>query len=152
MKGKENNRITHEQLVFMFMAFDMQLRALKNAQDKDMTLLLNHEEKQLYNLVIKKSDELRMVVERRFPREVLSFIDEEGSYLFLDLVSIIRNIENRGKIFTLLQMMKLFVDGKAKITEDGNVTELTGEELTAKMGEGTIQSDPADEVEPVRQG
>jgi hypothetical protein len=152
---ENKNKITKEHYIHMFMLFDMQLRALKNSQDKDMALLLDREEKQLYNLVIKKADELRAAVERRFPTEAVRFIDEEGSYLFLDIISLLRNIDNRKHIQMLYSMMKVYVEGGAKIIDENEVGEVTKDAMVIKaFTQEAYLSDPGDEVDSikVRQG
>jgi hypothetical protein len=119
---KEQVKISEESIVNMFMVFGMMLKAVENAAVSDISLLFSREDKRQYNRAKSEIDKLIRMFSAKFPKEVQEFMDE-GSFAFLDTITLMRSIEHADKVKNLFMMMKLYVDG------DGFIKDDSGEEL-----------------------
>jgi hypothetical protein len=119
---KEQVKISEESIVNMFMVFGMMLKAVENAAVSDISLLFSREDKRQYNRAKAEIDKLIRMFSAKFPKEVQEFMDE-GSFAFLDTITLMRSIEHADKVKNLFMMMKLYVDG------DGFIKDDSGEEL-----------------------
>lgn len=129
------------------MVFSFMLKAVDNASSHDISLLFTREEKQLYSRMIKVNREFMKVVEKRYPKEVGDFFDE-NSYAYLDVLTLLRNVKFSSKVKDLFSMLKLYADGEAKIVDGGEVQEIPHNALVATEKE-FISSDPGDEHESI---
>jgi len=123
-KGKlSNEHQAHLAMVFMFM-----LKAVKNANSSDISLLFNKDEKQVYSRLTRNIDEFERILRKRFPKEWESFFDDTG-YAFLDVITLMRDVRYADKVKDLFAMMKLFADGEARILDEDEVSEIPKDAL-----------------------
>jgi len=120
---KTKVKLSQENQAHLAMVFLMMLKAVKNANPTDISLLFAREEKQQYTRLTTQINEFEKLLRKRFPKEVDEFLDD-NSYAFLDTISLMRDIRYSDKVKDLFAMMKLFVDGEARILDENEVKEI----------------------------
>jgi hypothetical protein len=113
----ENKKSELEMNTHLAMVLYMQALAMQNAASPEAKSVLTREEKHWYNTMNSANQKFCTLFKKRFDEELNEFMDE-NSFMFLDLVSMIRDPEHKDKALELFTAIKLFLDGEARLLDD----------------------------------